>query len=221
MRLRGARRPDCERHRAWLVGVAAAALTPSAAAAARTDPGAARHLDHCGACRREAQDLALLSFAVQRAWRPAQAVEPPDDAWPRLRDRVSQKPVQRGRAASSIAGVALGAALTFALLAPIGLTGGALLGADPRAVLSDTGVAPTTPGLFRTPEDLDERQWMLRQSRERLVLHGATGPDPVDQAAPVHVTRGPLLPRREQMRYAEDEQPSAVRPPAVPSMTVL
>ena len=217
----GRRRPDCERHRAWLPAVAASAGTRAAQAAGRDDPTAAAHLDTCEACRSEAQELALLSFAVQRAWGPAQEIEPPAEAWPRLRERVGRRPVQLGRAASSVAGLALGAALTIGLLAPIGL-GGARIGADPRVVLSETGFAPSTPGRFGTPEDLDERQWLLRQSRERFVLQGERRVAADEQLAPtVQEVRGPVLPRREQTRYAEDEHPSAVPPPAVPSMTVL
>jgi len=216
------RGPDCERHRTRLIAVAASAGTARAAAAGRDDPAAARHLDECATCRRVAQELALLSFAVQRAWGPAQDIEPPDDAWPRLRERVSRRPVQLGRAASSVAGLALGAALTIGLLAPIGLSGGARLGANPRAILSETGFAPSTPGLVGTPEDLDERKWLLRQSREPLVLQGGSdGPSGVPFIGLIQEAHGPVPPRREQMRYAEDEHPSVVPAPAVPSLTVL
>jgi hypothetical protein len=211
------RQAECARHRAAVIAVAAAAGTRTGLAPGSVDPAGARHLDDCAVCRNEAEQLALLSFAVQRAWRPAVDLEPSADAWPRLRDRVSRRPVQLGRAASSIAGLALGAALTIGLLAPIGLGGSARLGADPPTLLSETGIATSSPAVLRTPEERDEREWLLRQSRERLVVQAAGA---VQVAAPIQDVRGPVLPRREQMRYAEDEHTSAV-PAAVPSMTVL
>lgn len=215
---RDARRgADCARYRAALVAVATAAGSRAGTSPGGVDPDGARHLDQCTACRNEAQELALLSFAVQRVWHPAQDIEPPADAWPRLRERVSRRPVGLGRAASSIAGLALGAGLTIGLLAPIGLGGGARLGGESAVVLSETGFIQSPPAVLRTPEDRDERQWLLRQARERLIIQGGAGaPD----AAPVQETRGPLLPRREQMRYAEDDPAGAV-PAAVPPMTVL
>jgi hypothetical protein len=85
--------------------------------------GTARaHLDTCATCRDELADLVLMSFAVGRSLAEARAARPPDDAWPRLKGRLSRqrRSETAGRASSPVLGLVLAAGIAVALLVPLG-----------------------------------------------------------------------------------------------------
>jgi hypothetical protein len=213
---------DCSRFRPWL-GARAAAASASPAVPPQVPAGldVDRHLAACRACRTEAEELALLSFAIRRAWQGAADLEPPADAWPRLRERVS-RPRPTGRlvwATTSMAGVAMGTALAIGLIAPLGM---AMPFADHgRAVVGEAGVDGAPPPIAPNPDDDFERQWLRLQLAERTRLADLTRPiAPV--LAGAGAPRGPLTPRREQMRYAEDPPPPhAAGPSSIPPMRAL
>jgi hypothetical protein len=123
---------ECVRNRPALLELLAdptgAVLTPPARA----------HMERCASCRVELADVVLMGIAVRRFLAEAREAQPPSDAWPRLRGRLSRQrrtPAQ-GRAASSVLGLALAAGLAVATLVPLGLSL-----ASPHA-LNETGVNP-------------------------------------------------------------------------------
>ena len=102
---------DCSRYRPWLGARAAASGgVPGHALELPDDLDLDAHLAACRACRTEVEELALLSFAIRRAWQDTGDLEPPADAWPKLRERVARpRPARRlAWAATSIAGAAIG-----------------------------------------------------------------------------------------------------------------
>lgn len=90
------RRP-CSDHRTvlldWVDGRAADSRTRSALA----------HLDRCPDCERELAGVALAIVALRRLHRDLSAVEPPADAWVRLRARVT-RPADRWRGRTTLGG---------------------------------------------------------------------------------------------------------------------
>ena len=212
---------DCGRHRPLLAELAARTCGGARSAPLETPDGAldaARlHLERCESCRSETEALALVSFAVRRAWDAPPDLEPSPESWSRLRARVTRRGARLGWSASSVVGLALGTALTIGLIVPIGTGMGTRLGSDERLVLGETGYAALPPAAPRTPDERDERAWLIRQARERLVVQVVQ----VEQEPAPQVVRGPVLPRREQMRYTEREPRGPQTPPAVPPMTIL
>ncbi len=99
----------CRSHRAVLLDfVDRAERTP------RLD-AALDHLAGCASCRRELEGAALTIAALRRLSRAVAAAEPPNDAWPRLRDRIRRRrrtawsaPLQVGALVVSAWIVALG-----------------------------------------------------------------------------------------------------------------
>ena len=76
------------------------------------------HLDGCRRCQADLTEILLTVHAVERTLGAAGSVEPPADAWDRLRGRV-QRPVANVWAArTSLAGVLVGAGLVAALIGP-------------------------------------------------------------------------------------------------------
>lgn len=212
----------CGHHRPVLAELAAqtsgSAVPPMDTTAERARDAARAHLEQCRSCRQETEALALVSFAVRRAWRLPDDLEPSPEAWTRLRARVARRGPRLGWSASSVAGLALGTALAVGLIVPIGSGMGAPLGVEERLVLGETGFHAVPPAAARTPDEHEEGVWLIRQSRERLVIAVEPEPDP-KRLGPVE--QGPVLPRREQMRYAEREPPGPQPEPAVPLMTIL
>ncbi len=105
----------CRRHRAALLEQAMLGDLGAGA----VDPLAYDHLVRCSACEAEVGVALRTRLALGRTWGDARTVEPPADAWPRLRARVERQPPPGSRAASSVLGLALGAGLSLALLLPI------------------------------------------------------------------------------------------------------
>ena len=102
-----------------------------------TGAGTRRALDHlarCTACERELAGVALAIVALRRMEAGLQAIEPPPDAWLRLRARL-ERPVDPWRWRASLGGLATSAMLVGVLVLPVTLGGPA---GPPQA--------PTMPG---------------------------------------------------------------------------
>jgi hypothetical protein len=117
----------CASHRAELI---------SFAERAERGPRTAAALDHLAGCRRCEADLTEITLAihaVRRTLDEAGTVEPPADAWDRLRTRVQRPVTSAWRARSSLAGVIVGAGLVAVLVGPV-------------AVFRPSGVVDREPG---------------------------------------------------------------------------
>jgi hypothetical protein len=206
-------RESCGRHGAALVELAASAPLRGRDDGVAADDAATRHLENCRACRDDVESMALVSFAVRRAWDDGADVVPPEIAWPRLRARVTQREPGLGRLGSSLVGLALGAALAVGLVAPLGLQ--SRVATERGVVLSETGFHVVPLAAARTPEDGLERRWLRKLSSERP-LAGPT----VDVAQePAGDGGAPLVLRREQTRYAEEPTRPEDARSAVPAVS--
>lgn len=95
---------------------------------------ALRHLDRCPVCERELAATAVVLAALHRLWAESRTVEPPSDAWPRLRARVVRRPARRWQP-GTVAGLVAGAGLVVALVAPVGMR------LAPTGLIADTDPA--------------------------------------------------------------------------------
>ncbi len=109
------RRP-CPDHRAALYAwVDRREIAPGTAAALD-------HLDRCRHCEQELADAVLAVHALGRIRRELDAVEPPGDAWLRLRERVT-RPRSPWRWRASLGGLATSSLLVAVLVLPTTLGG--------------------------------------------------------------------------------------------------
>jgi hypothetical protein len=83
---------------------------------------ALHHLDRCRDCEQELADVVLAVHALARLRRELDAVEPPIDAWLRLRERVA-RPRNPWRWRASMGGLASSALLVAVLVLPSTLSG--------------------------------------------------------------------------------------------------
>ena len=86
-----------------------------------TGPGtdaALDHLDRCRGCEWDLEATALAVAALRRLHREARVVEPPADAWERLRARVERPRAAVWRWRTTLAGLAVGAGLVATIIAP-------------------------------------------------------------------------------------------------------
>lgn len=129
------RRP-CPDHRAALYAyVDRREIEPGTAAALH-------HLDHCRDCEQELADVALAVHALGRLRRELETLEPPGDAWLRLRDRVTRQ-TSPWRWRASLGGLATSSLLVAVLVLPTSLSG------LPASAL---GEAPPSPDVERRVE---------------------------------------------------------------------
>ncbi len=84
----------------------------------RDTDAALDHLSRCRACEWDLEATAMAVAALRRLHREARAVEPPPDAWERLRARVERPRGAVWRWRTTLAGLAVGAGLVGAILAP-------------------------------------------------------------------------------------------------------
>ena len=109
----------------------------------RAETGAALvHLDRCARCTEIVESTMLTITALRRMGAEAATVEPPADAWPRLRIRI-QAWRRRPRVMSPLAGVAMSFAIVAVLVLPVQLNGVGVV--DPTigpSFSSDTTVSP-------------------------------------------------------------------------------
>lgn len=121
---------DCRRNRPALTALAARREhVPDRAAVLD-------HVDRCGRCAHELQELALAVIALRRLGQLPDGAAVSPSAWPRLRDRI-----ERSRAAAAelawhwrttLAGLAAGTFVVAALVAPTALhVGSGVVGAEP------------------------------------------------------------------------------------------
>jgi hypothetical protein len=85
-------------------------------------PAALAHLERCARCEQELADAALAIAGLRRLGAEARAVEPPSDAWLRLRGRI-RRPVDPWRWRATLGGLATSAMLVAVLVLPSTLGG--------------------------------------------------------------------------------------------------
>ena len=122
----------------------------------RPETGAAlAHLDRCTRCTEIVEGTMLTITALRRMGDEAATVEPPADAWPRLRIRI-QGWHRRPAVMSPLAGAAMSFAIVAVLVLPIRLGGSGFV--DPTVAAtpgSDRSVSPA--------ERATEEAFMARQ----------------------------------------------------------
>jgi anti-sigma factor RsiW len=126
----------CSRHRPILIDfVDRGEIRPATGAALA-------HLERCPRCTEVVEGTVLTITALRRIGDDAARVEPPDDAWPRLRDRIRQWQ-RRPAMMSPIAGVAMSFALVAVLVLPIRFAGSGLVDSTIAPTFTtDTSVSP-------------------------------------------------------------------------------
>jgi hypothetical protein len=106
---------QCQRHRPVLID-----FVDHGAVGPETGP-ALRHLDRCLRCTEAIESTILAITAIRRYADHVAGVEPPVDAWPRLRDRVVE--LRRPSVVRSpIAGLAMSFAIVAVLAMPLRLS---------------------------------------------------------------------------------------------------
>jgi len=90
-------------------------------------PAALAHLDRCAACERELGATLLTITALRRLHRELVLVEPPEDAWLRLRERVTRR-ADPWRWRTTIGGLLTSAFLVALLVLPVTIGGPASVG---------------------------------------------------------------------------------------------
>ena len=113
----------CRRHRSALLDFAVGGLRGPGTSAALD------HLEACARCRAEIESTVLAVAALRRLATDASTAQPADDAWPRLRARVTTRPASRLGFMSPVAGMAMSLAIVVA--AVVGAPG--LPGSEPEA----------------------------------------------------------------------------------------
>lgn len=127
---------SCSRHRPLLVDfVDRGEVRPGTAAALA-------HLDRCAHCTEAIEATILTITALRRLGDMARNVEPPDDAWPRLRARIQALGPRRPAVMSPIAGIAMSFAIVAVLIVPFRLGGGSLLGSAASPTIERSGASP-------------------------------------------------------------------------------
>jgi hypothetical protein len=122
---------DCRRHRPALLDFVAGGEAGPTTAAALT------HLDRCDRCLAELETTSLTVAALRRLGTELADVEPPADAWPRLRTTVNRWQAPRFPLMSPVAGMAMSLAIVVATV----LGGPGLPGSTPESA----GFAPFGP----------------------------------------------------------------------------
>jgi hypothetical protein len=146
---------DCHRHRSALTDFVDRRERGPATEAAL------EHLDRCDACVWDLEATAMTIMALRRLHDDAAPLEPPADAWDRLRARVERPRAAVWRWRASLAGVAVGAGLVGTLLAPASLLA-------PRAgPLHEAGLEVGLVDIRNLEEQLAEARFLgqLRASR--------------------------------------------------------
>jgi len=127
--------PACRAHRAALVDfVDRRELGPA------TDRALA-HLGRCSDCESELEQVALTISVLRRSFAEARRAEPPDDAWPRLRGRVTRGRSQR-RGWASPASALMGAVLVAMFVGPASLRTDASIVETPQGVADRLAYLP-------------------------------------------------------------------------------
>jgi anti-sigma factor RsiW len=126
---------SCSRHRPLLVDfVDHGEVRPGTAAALA-------HLDRCARCTETIEATILTITALRRLGDTTRNVEPPDDAWPRLRARIQALGPRRPAVMSPIAGIAMSVAIVAVLIVPFRFGGGSLLGTAASPTIERSAVS--------------------------------------------------------------------------------
>jgi hypothetical protein len=148
---------QCQRHRPALID-----FVDHGAVGPETGP-ALHHLDRCAKCTEAIESTILAITAVRRYADHVAAVEPPVDAWPRLRERIVG--LRRPSAVQSpIAGIAMSFAIVAVLAMPLRLSW-----FSPSA---EASASPTTNPVT-TPEERRVETAYLAASRRIVSVPGA------------------------------------------------
>ncbi|HEV8697731.1 MAG TPA: hypothetical protein VGQ89_08565 [Candidatus Limnocylindrales bacterium] len=186
------------------------------------DAGDARaHLRTCHRCARQLTDYPLITNRLRR-WADVRAVEPPPDAWSRLRDRVARDSgARRRRTPTSATGALLAPLMVTAVVLAVLGSFGEVLGpaAQPIASVGDvsardggalatsaSGILPPADG--RRPVDLARPTQAIEASD--LALDPVTDRGSRDDRRP-----GPSV-REASPSPAMEPAPQAVQPPSSP-----
>ena len=169
------RSTGCSAHRATL-----------AAYAERSERGpetvaAFEHLDRCRRCQADLTELLLAVHAVRQTLAEALAVDPPPDAWIRLRSRVQGPVASAWGMRSTLASAVVGAGLVAALIGPTAILRPAeAVGREPgpaAAVLQERTVADQRAEEAFLSRARQERP-VVRQLVPEVVTNAAwSGPD--------------------------------------------
>ena len=191
---------DCELVRPVLVNLVEATpedIAPEALEAIRG------HVERCEACATVLAELVLTGYAVRRALASSQLIEPPVDAWPRLRSRVARRSPRLGFAGSSLTGLAVGAAVALMLVVPFSVPKPSSkvtqeVGLELIVTSGAAAPAPSVPGSGSPSSDRENRadtNWLLANLQAR---RDATSADIV------------ASPRDQLLRYGElsESQPA-------------
>ncbi len=190
----GRRRPACARHRAVLLDLVDR-QEPSPA----TDDALA-HLDRCRACEAELVEVSLTSLALRRLWVDARAVQPPEQAWPAVRNRLGRPAAPAWRTRVPMAGLVVGAALVALVLGP------SLAWTWPVTTFEEVG---TNPVLL--VQRARERRAADRLAEIRFIMAQRAGPP---GSSPSDL-RG-VAPRPDPDRARDTSQPATAPDPAPP-----
>lgn len=129
----------CARHRPLLVDFVDRGEVGQGTAAALA------HLDRCARCTDAIEATMLTVIALRRLGGEAAALEPPPDAWPRLRFRI-ETVRRRPAVMSPLAGIAMSFALVAVMVLPARVDG--LLG---------TAASPSVPAVGSPGRAIDSR----------------------------------------------------------------
>lgn len=135
------------------------------------------HLDRCRSCTSDLEATARAITALRRLRAEASRLEPPDDAWARLRARVDRPRGQLWRWRTSLGGLVVGAGLAAALVAPAGIWSRQPL------VIQETGFDPAFSAALRVAEQRAESDWLQQQRLVRIIPvtpESAVRPSPFD-----------------------------------------
>jgi hypothetical protein len=133
------------------------------------------HLDRCRRCQAELTELLLTVHAVRRTLAEAGSVDPPPDAWVRLRGRVQGPVASAWGMRSTLASAVVGAGLVAALIGPTAVLPRAdALGREPGPAPADLKA--------RTADDQRAETAFLSRARPQRPLRSAV-PDVVVTAA--------------------------------------
>lgn len=188
------------------------------------DAGDARaHLRTCHRCARQLTDYLLITNRLRRWGADVRAIEPPPDAWSRLRDRVARDDGARRRRTrtSSVTGGLLAPLMVTAVVVAVLGSFGEVLGpaAQPIASVGDvsardgdalatsaSGILPPADG--RRPVDLARPTQPVEASD--------LAPDPAtDRGSRDDRRAGPSV-REASPSAAMEPAPQAVQPPSSP-----
>ena len=154
------------------------------------------HVERCQACETVLAEFVLTGYAVRRALASSQLIEPPVDAWPRLRSRVARRSPRPGFAGSSLTGLVVGAAVALMLVVPFSVPKPSTKVTQEvglEVIVTSGAAAPTPPppdsdSPSADSEDRADAHWLVANLNAR---HDATSADIV------------ASPRDQLLRYGE------------------